>query len=82
VRTRGGGLGDAEALCERYPAGDRRTRLPASRDDLSLDDPRGLEIPGDTGQVIKIIWHVVSLASLARLVAKIDSLARLDDLAR
>lgn len=79
---RGGRLGDAEALCERDAARDGAPRLPGASPDLSLDDPRGLEIARHTAQVIKIIWHLASLASLARLAASIDSLGDLDGLAR
>jgi len=60
----GGGLGNTEPLPERDAAWDRRADRPDARDDLALDDPRGLLVARDAAQVVKII-HVASLAALA-----------------
>ena len=62
-----GRLRDAEPLGELEPGRDRAALRPGARLDLALDDPGRLEVARDTGQVIKIIWHLASLDSPARL---------------
>ena len=53
-----GGLpGDAEAFGELVAGRDRVAGRPLPGSDLSLDDPRDLEVPRDSRQVIKIIRH-------------------------
>ncbi len=82
---RGGGLRDAEALRQRDPAGDGAALGVGALTDLALQYPRGLKVARDSGEVIKIIWHMASLDGLVRLAASIvslDDLARLNRLAR
>ncbi len=82
---RGGGLRDAKSLGQRDPAGDRAAFGVGALADLALQYPRGLEVARDSGEVIKIIWHMASLDGLVRLAASIvslDDLARLYHLAR
>ena len=82
VCLRSSGLRDTEPLCERDPALDGVAWGVGARTDLALDNPRDLEIARYSREVIKIIWHPASLASLARLAAQISRLARLHSLAR
>ena len=54
----GGGLpGDAEAFGELVTGRDRVAGRPPPGSDLSLDDPRDLEVTRDSRQVVKIIRH-------------------------
>ena len=53
----GGLAGDAEALGKLVTGRDRVAGRPLPGSDLSLEDPRDLEVTRDSRQVVKIIWH-------------------------
>ena len=57
VGTRRGLAGDPEPLGQLITGRHRVTGRPLPGPDLSLDDPRDLEVTRDTLQVIKIIRH-------------------------
>jgi hypothetical protein len=78
----GGGLCYAEPLRQGDPTGDGVAFRVGACPDLALQYPRNLEVSRDTGKVIKIIRHTVSLDGLVRLAALMVSLDDLDSLAR
>ena len=61
MRSRSGGLRYPEALRQGDPARYRVARLVGACPDFALQYPRNLEVSRDSGKVVKIIRHTVSL---------------------